>query len=343
MSAITLANGIKIQNYSKPYIIAEVNSSHNGSVETAKEMIKKAKEIGCDCVKFQSWSTESLYSKTFYKSNPIAQRLVQKFAMSEEELMDIVNYCKEINISFASTPYSTREVDFLVDKCDVPFVKIASMEINNYDYIEYIGRKGVPVILSTGMAELQEIENAVKAFEKSGNSNLIILHCISIYPAPASTINLNNIKLLQEKFPKYPIGYSDHTNGTEIACAAIALGSPVIEKHFTLDSSKMGMDNNMAIEPDEMERLVKNCHSVYEAMGSRERIVSQEEYAQRVKMRRSVVLVRDMAAGETITLADLDVKRPGTGIPPEMKQQLVGRVLKDNVAADNLILEENLK
>jgi sialic acid synthase SpsE len=342
MSNIISCNGKKVQNFGRPYIIAEVNSSHGGSVETAKEMIKRAKDVGCDCVKFQSWSTESLYSKTFYKSNPIAKRLVEKFALSETELLDIVEYCKSIDIAFASTPYSTSEVDFLVDKCNVPFVKIASMEINNYDYIEYIGRKGIPVILSTGMADFAEIEKAVTAFEKSGNPNLILLHCISIYPAPVSTTNLNNLKLLQERFPKYSIGFSDHSYGTEIASAAVALGAAVIEKHFTLDKSKMGMDNNMAIEPEEFATLVKNCHNVFEAMGSKDRIVSKEEYAQREKMRRSLVVVRDMQAGETITLSDLDAKRPGNGIPPERKMDLVGRVLKTNVAADHLIFDENL-
>lgn len=343
MSEIILNNGRKVKNYSKPYIIAEVNSSHGGSVETAKEMIRQAKEAGCDCVKFQSWSTESLYSKTFYAENPIAQRLVKKFALSEEELFEVVNFCKEINIDFSSTPYSKSEVDFLVDKCNVPFVKIASMEINNYNYIEYIAKKGVPVILSTGMADLHEIENAVKAFEKGNNPNLILLHCISIYPAPASTINLNNIPLLQKMFPKYAIGYSDHTYGTEIASAATALGAAVLEKHFTLDKTKMGMDNNMAIEPDEMKALVQNCINVHEALGSFDRIVSEEENAQRTKMRRSVIVTRDMSEGETIRLEDLDVKRPGTGIPPEKMHSLVGKVLKSNVSADTLILEENLQ
>jgi sialic acid synthase SpsE len=342
MFEVKLKNNIIIKNYSKPFIIAEVNSSHGGDVGLAKNMIKKAKEVGCDCVKFQSWSSESLYSKSYYSENPIAQRLVKKFSLSEEELLEVVSYCKEIGIAFSSTPYSRQEVDFLVDICKVPFVKIASMEINNYEYIEYISKKGVPVILSTGMADIEEVEKAVAAFEKGGNPNLIILHCVSIYPAPVDIINLNNIKLLQEKFPSYPIGYSDHTFGTEVSSAAVALGAAVIEKHFTLDNSKMGMDNNMAIEPEEMRLLVMNCHNVYQAMGAKERVVSEDEKNQRIKMRRSVVTTRDMKKGEKISAQDLDVKRPGTGFHPEKKIELIGRVLKNDIPADSLILEDNL-
>lgn len=342
MSEIVLNDQAIIKNHGKPYIIAEVNSSHNGNIDTAKEMIKKAKEIGCDCVKFQSWSPQSLYSKSYYDENPIAKRIIQKFSLSTQALLEVVAYAKEVGISFSSTPYSKEEVDFLVEQCNPPFIKIASMEINNYDYIEYIAKKGIPVILSTGMAEMEEIRKAVQVFEKVKNAQLILLHCVSIYPAPANTIHLNNILTLMEEFPHYPIGFSDHTDGTEISSGAVALGAGVVEKHFTLDSSKMGMDNNMAMEPDEMAQLVKHCHNIYEAMGSKERTVSQHEYEQRKKMRRSVIANKDLPAGHTLSLDDLDVKRPGTGIPPQDMSGLVGRILKTEVKSDTLITKDNL-
>ena len=342
MAEIILKDKTLIGDYKKPYIVAEVNSSHNGSVELAKEMVKKAKEVGCDCVKFQSWSAETLYSKSYYDSNPIAKRIVQKFSLSEDELFDIANYCKEIGISFSSTPYSKHEVDFLADKCSVPYIKVASMDINNYEYLKYIAKKGIPVILSTGMAELDEVKKAVKVFEEAGNTQLILLHCISIYPAEPSTIHLNNIPGLRKEFPQYPIGFSDHTYGTEIAAAATALGACVIEKHFTLDKAKMGMDNNMAIEPAEMEQLVKNCNNIYEAMGTQERIVSQAEYEQRKKMRRSIVAAKDLTKGSKICADNLNVKRPGDGLPPEKMEMLIGRVLKHDINEDTMILESDV-
>lgn len=342
MSEVILRDNTHVSNFAKPYIVAEINSSHGGSVELAKEMVAKAKEIGCDCVKFQSWSAESLYSKTYYDANPITKRIVQKFSLSEEQLLDIANYCKQIGVAFSSTPYSCEEVDFLLDKCNAPYIKIASMDINNYDYLRYIAQKNAPIVLSTGMAELDEIKKAVDVIEKAGNSKIILLHCISIYPAAASTIHLNNIVMLRETFPNYPIGFSDHTLGTEISSAAIALGAALIEKHFTLDKSKMGMDNNMAIEPDEFAQLIQNCHNVYEAMGSYQRVVSEAEYAQRKKMRRSVIALHDMEKGHVLVREDLGAKRPGDGISVSKIDSLVGKRLNRSIVADTLIYAEDV-
>lgn len=343
MSKVILRDATIIEDYGCPYIVAEINSSHGGSIEVAKQMVAKAKEIGCSCVKFQSWSAESLYSKTYYNANPITKRIVQKFSLSENELLEIAKYCKEIGIAFSSTPYSKEEVDFLLEKCDAPYIKIASMDINNYAYLEYIAKKQVPIVLSTGMSELEEIKSAVDVIEAAGNSQIILLHCISIYPAAPSTIHLNNIVGLRETFPNYPIGFSDHTLGTEISCAATALGAALIEKHITLDRSKMGMDNNMAIEPDEFALLVRNCHNVYEAMGNKERIVSEAEYEQRKKMRRSIIALHDLKAGEFIKPGDLDAKRPGTGISPVRLKDLMGKKLLRDIEADTLVWEDDLK
>ena len=161
MGKVILNDGRDIVDYGRPYVIAEVNSSHNGNTEVAKQMIDAAVEAGCDCVKFQSWNSQSLYSKTYYDKNPIAKRFVDKLSLSPEELGEVASYCKTKGIGFSSTPYSEEEVDFLV-QCEVPFIKIASMEINNLDFLDYIGRKQVPIVLSTGMAETEEIERAVR-------------------------------------------------------------------------------------------------------------------------------------------------------------------------------------
>lgn len=327
----------------EPYFIAELNSSHNGDIETAKKMCLAAKDAGCDAVKFQSWSAESLYSKSYYDKNPISKRIVQKFAIKPSDLKDLAEYCKSINIDFSSTPYSNLEVDFLANELNAPFIKIASMEINNYDFLRYIAAKNLPMILSTGMAEKSEVEKAVEVIENTGNKQLILLHCISIYPAPFETINLRNILWLKEAFKGYPVGFSDHTLGTCVACGAIALGACVVEKHFTLDKSKMGMDNNMAIEPDEMAQLVKDCKSVFKALGTKERIILDAEYKQRENMRRSVIATRNLATGTRLKREDLGLKRPGSGISAADIESLVGRELKRDIEADCLILCEDLR
>jgi len=337
MPHITLDDGSVIGNFQAPYVIAEVNSSHSGNIETAKEMIKAAKDAGCDCVKFQSWSAESLYSKSYYDANPIAKRIVDKFAMSEDELLEAANYCKEVGIAFSSTPYSKSEADYLLDVCKAPFIKVASMDINNYDYLAYIATKNRPIILSTGMAEFDEIQKAVTTLEENGNTQIMILHCVSIYPAEPETINLNNILMLREAFPNYPIGFSDHTLGIEIPVASVAMGAALVEKHLTLDASKMGMDNNMATEPDVMAQMVKGCHDVNKALGSRERVVSDAEREQSETMRRSVVAAGELKAGATLSRTDLDVKRPATGLAPEMLEALIGKTLTKDIEADMMI------
>jgi len=342
MKAFKLRNSKTISEDEKPYIVAEINTSHSGSIETAKDMIRKAKEVGCDCVKFQSWSAESLYSKTFYDTNPIAKRIFKKFSFSDSDLAEVVEYSKKCDIDFSSTPYSLAEVDFLLEKCNAPFIKVASMELNNYVYLDYIARTGAPIVLSTGMGELEEIHKAVEIIEKAGNKNICLLHCISIYPPDTSTINLRNISGLQQEFPNYPIGFSDHSSGTEMASAAIALGACLIEKHFTLDKTKIGMDNQIATEPEEMALLVRNCHNIQIALGDTKRVVLPAEIEQRTKMRRSIIATKDLKVGTKLTVDDIDVKRPGTGISPVKIGELVGKTIRRDIEGDTLIMEADI-
>ena len=343
MSKVILNDGKIIEDYSKPYFIAEVNSSHNGNIETAKQMILKAKEIGADCVKFQSWSAESLYSKTYYDANPISKRIVSKFAFSEEQFLEIIDYCNKTGIAFASTPYSTKEVDFLLEKGHVPFIKIASMDINNYPFLEYIAKKDTAIILSTGMSTYEEINKAMKVIKDAGAKRVILLHCISVYPVDCDDVNLNNILSLREQYPEYPIGFSDHSLGYEIPCAATAFGSCVIEKHFTLDKSKIGMDNQMATEPDEFKKMIDCCANVAISLGSRNRSVSEKEQEMILKMRRSVIAKQDLSAGKILELSDFDYKRPGDGIPPSGANVLVGKKLKKDIKADCIICLEDVE
>lgn len=338
MARIELNDKEILEDFGVPYIVGEMNTSHFGNINTAKQMIDEAKQAGCNCVKFQSWTTESLYSKTYYDKNPIAKRFVKGFSFDEIQLKELSDYCKSIGISFSSTPYSKEEVDFLVDKCEVPFVKIASMDLNNFSFLEYIGKKNVPIILSTGMGTIEEIRDAIKILEKTNNKNISILHCISIYPPEIQTIRLKNIIGLRKEFPLYPIGFSDHSIGIEIPIAAVALGACLIEKHFTLDKSKIGMDNQVATEPNEMKQLVKSCLNVQIALGEEERIILDAEVKKRVEMRRSLVSTKELKAGSILRLEDLDTKRPGTGIPPNKINEVIGKELKNDIEKDSVIL-----
>jgi sialic acid synthase SpsE len=343
MAQIEFRNGVKIGDYALPYIVAELNTSHFGSVEIAKEMVRSASDAGCNAVKFQSWSENSLYSEDYYRENPIAKRFVSKFSFSEAELQELSGFCSEVGISFASTPYSRREVDVLLDNFDAPYIKIASMDLNNLPFIEYIAKKNVPIVLSTGMSELKEIQDAVDLVLDSGSDNLCILHCVSSYPAQAEMLNLNNILMLREFFPTVPVGYSDHSLGIEMPSAATALGACLIEKHFTLDSSKIGMDNQMAIEADELAELGRNCRNVHIGLGSRDRRLGQDEKDQRTKMRRSLIVCGDLPEGHVLTDEDLDAKRPGSGLPPVELQNLVGRKLTKSVSANSVITEADIE
>jgi sialic acid synthase SpsE len=343
MANIKLRDNTILADYGTPYFVAEVNSSHNGDIGVAKEMVDSAVEAGCSCVKFQSWSAESLYCSTYYQSNPISKRIVSKFSLSEVELKEMANYCLMNGIAFSSTPYSKSEVDFLIDECGVPYIKVASMDLNNYPFLRYIARKNAPIVLSTGMSTMNEISKAIEIIETAGNSQICLLHCISIYPPELETIHLHNILGLREAFPDYPIGFSDHSLGVEMSVAAIALGAALIEKHLTLDRKKIGMDNQMATEPEEMALLVKCCRNTQLAIGSKERVVLEAELEQMKKMRRSVIVTKDLSVGTVLTSEDLDAKRPGTGISPDRIDNIIGRTLINDVKCDTLLNEEDFK
>lgn len=335
-----LRNGKRIVNGDMPYIVAELNSSHNGKVSIAREMIDVAKDCGCDAVKFQSWSAESLYCQDYYDKNPISRRMVHGFSLKPGELLELAEYCGEIGIDFSSTPYSEGEVDFLVEKCRAPFVKIASMDINNLPYLRYIAQKKIAVVLSTGMATVEEIEAAVAEMEDAGNRNICLLHCVSLYPTDVQAVNLNNMAMLKERFPDYAVGYSDHTIGSEAACASVGLGAALIEKHFTLSHEKIGWDNQMATEPADMKELVDVCRRAYKCLGTYERRLTSDEIEQQKKMRRSIVAAIDMSKGHRIEGRDLTAKRPGDGISVSEYKSVIGQVLNRDVQRDQLILEE---
>ena len=339
---IKLNNNKTIGEGHKPYFIAELNTSHFGDVEKAKRMIDMVKECGGDCVKFQSWSENTLYSIDYYIENPIAKRFVKKLALSEIQLKELAEYSTSIGIDFASTPYSNEEADFLINECQVPFIKVASMDINNYPFLEYLGKTKSAIILSTGMADFDEILRAVNVLESSGAENICVLHCVSVYPVRPYQVNLNNIKTLQNRFVKQPIGYSDHTLGIDVGIASVALGACVIEKHVTLDKSIIGMDNQMAIEREELEQMITRIDTVFQSLGKFNREVSNDELIQRGKMRRSLIASMELNPGDVLTEANIGAKRPGTGISVSRWSYYLGKKVNRKIEKDSLILPADI-
>ena len=342
----------EIKNYGKPYIIAEIGANHNGDMELAKKMIKSAIDCGADAVKFQSWTEKSLISKEEYDKNQkyddspkkhfgSLEEMVKKYYLREEQHFELKAYCDEIGVDFCSTPFSNDEVDLLM-KLNMPFIKVASMDITNLELLKYMAKQGKPVVLSTGMSTLGEIETAVETIENEGNNQIVLLHCISIYPPKYEDINLNNILMLQKAF-KYPIGFSDHTIGTSIPLASVALGSCIIEKHFTLDKDLPGWDHQISANPEELKVICQESNNIVMSLGSFQRVVSEDEKAKLHKFRRSIVLSRDMKSGEVIKLEDLEYKRPGTGIRPDEVKYVVGRKLKDDRNYDEVLKWEDLE
>ncbi|KAF1082725.1 MAG: N-acetylneuraminate synthase [Candidatus Rifleibacterium amylolyticum] len=350
MDEVKLGKYVVGKNHS-PYVIAEIGANHNGDMAIARQLIDVAKECGCNAVKFQSWTPESLISQEEYDNNQVytdspkkhfgsLREMVKAYYLRKEQHFELKKYCLKVGLDFCSTPFSYQEVD-LLEELGVPFYKIASMDINNFDLLAYVSSKGKPVLLSTGMADLAEIERAVHVIEREGNRQIILLHCISIYPPDFKDINLNNIPMLSKAFD-YPVGFSDHSIGISIPLAAVALGSCIIEKHFTLDKDMPGWDHEISADPHEMKALVCESRNVFTALGSSRRIVSEAELEKRKKFRRSIIVNADLPAGHVLRGSDLEYKRPGTFIPPSDKGLVIGRVLKNNLTAGKILRMEDL-
>ncbi len=331
----------KIVNSFNSFVIAEIGANHNGDIKLAKKLIDEAINCGCDAVKFQSWSKESLYTKSFYKDNISLEKTMEELSLSKEEHINLNDYCKENNIIFFSTPTTPEEVDML-EELDVPFFKVASMDLNNLPFIKYIALKGKPIILSTGMGTLSEIEEALNTIYKVGNREVVLLHCVSIYPPDDSIVNLKNMLMLKETFG-LPVGFSDHTIGISIPLAAIASGAKVVEKHFTLDKTLPGWDHAVSANPEEMKTIVQEGRRIIKALGSYQRIISEAEIEKRKSFRRSIVTKRDIKKGETIREEDLTSKRPEIGIKPSEIKYVVGRKVNRDISEDEIITWEDLE
>jgi N,N'-diacetyllegionaminate synthase len=320
------------------YIIAEIGANHNRDKTIAKKLIDKAADAGVDAVKFQTYKAETLYSKNaprFSKDKIKPFDLIKANELPLEWHRELFQYAVRKKLHFLSSPFNLEAVDEL-QSIGVPAFKVASFEIIDHELLRYIAKKKKPIILSTGLATLGEIEEALQVIRAEGNDQIILLHCASLYPSPPEIVNLNVIQTLSKTF-QVPVGFSDHTLGIHIPIAAIAKGASVIEKHFTLDRRLKGPDHSFAVEPEELKQLVKDIHDVEQAMGTGIKGRSRAEQEMYEKGRRSIIAAQHIVKGTTITREMLIVKRPGYGIEPRFINMVVGRIAKKDIKADHWI------
>lgn len=339
---------IKNKN-SKAIFIAEAGINHDGDISKAKKMIDVAVQAGADYVKFQSFKAKKLVTPDALTSTYIDegshtgesfQDLLQRLELNEDDHHELKNYCDNKNIKFLSTAFDEDSFDFLIS-LGVDIVKVASGDVTNLPLLKYMAKSGLPMIMSTGMATLGEIEEAINAIVSEGNTNIILLHCISWYPAEISTTNLRFMETLRHAFP-YPIGYSDHTLGINMSIAARALGAVVLEKHFTMDKTEFGPDHAASIEPDELKNLVTGLREVEAGLGSTNRVFCEKEISQRKVHRRSIIVSKRIESGETLTLDNLAIKRPGIGIKPKHIDKILGKKVRKSCDAESLLEWSNI-
>lgn len=330
------------------YFIAEIGSNHNGNFDTAKKLIDLAAEAGVDAVKFQTFRAKTHYSKytpQFDYSETVSQKPIHKII--EELEIDwawhkpLKDYSESLGLTFLTSPCDYESID-LMKEINLDAYKIASFDITDIELIEYMAKTGKPVLISTGMANMDDIGRAVNACRTVGNNDIIMFQCTSMYPAPAHLADLNTIPMIEKEFNVIP-AYSDHTMGDHIMLASVALGAKVIEKHYTLDRNMDGPDHAFGIEPHELKEAMKKLRDVEASLGKSQKTgVRPEEQQQMIRARRSLHVRRDMKVGEIITEADIITKRPSMGIEPYRKSEIIGKKVAKEIPEDHWITEDML-
>lgn len=325
------------------YIIAEAGVNHNGNFELACKLVDAAKAAGVDCIKFQTFKSEKLVShnaqKAEYQKSTTGKGsqvdMLKKLELSYKEFITLKEYCDKIGICFLSTPFDFDSIDFL-NSIDMPFWKIPSGEVTNYPYLLALARTGKPVVMSTGMCDLDEIRVAIKVFTDNGVTEIKLLHCNTEYPTPFEDVNLKAMQTIRDEFG-YEVGYSDHTKGIEVPIAAVAMGAAVIEKHFTLDRNMEGPDHKASLEPDELALMVRSIRNIEKAIGTRDKTPSPSERKNITVARKSIIAKTNIRAGDVLSRDNLTVKRPGTGISPMKWNEVLGTKAIRDFEEDELI------
>ena len=323
------------------FVVVEAGCNHEGSLELAKKLVDGAVLGGADAIKFQHYEPKKLATRSvpfFWVDKKEGTSQFKKYTeqklLTKKGFKDIAEYCKKKNIIFFSTPFDNKNADFLED-LQVPLYKIAATDLTNIPFLKYVARKGRPVAFSAGMCTVGEIEEAIDAMRSVGNDQLIPMHCIVVYPAPAGLANLNMIKTLQKLFPDYPIGFSDHTFGVNIPAIAASLGAKMIEKHYTLDKSMTGTsDHVFSIDADDLKRMVDNIREAEVCMGSHVRALLPEEKGAYLYGRRKVVADKNISKGSIIKADLIACKRSADGLYPKYFDMLIGRKAKVDIKED---------
>ncbi len=325
------------------YIIAEAGVNHNGSKELAYKLIDAAKKAGVDCIKFQTFKAENLVShnaaKADYQKDTTGEGsqidMLKKLELSYDDFIDLKKYCDKEGICFLSTPFDFESINFL-NGLDMPFWKIPSGEITNLPYLIALAKTKKPVVMSTGMCRMNEIEEAMRVLKDNGTTSIKLLHCNTEYPTPYEDVNLNSMKTMADAFD-VEVGYSDHTKGIEVPVAAVALGATIIEKHFTLDRNMEGPDHKASLEPDELAQMVTSIRHIEKALGSADKKPSPSEMKNIEVARKSIVASTHISAGDVFTENNLTVKRPGSGISPMRWNEVLGQKAARDYEEDELI------
>ena len=326
------------------FILAEAGVNHNGSLEVAKQLISAALEAGADAVKFQTFQVDKLvtpdaemaeYQRRNTANHSSQHEMLKQLELTHEEFAEIKSYADTRGILFLSTPHDEESADFL-DDLGAPCFKVASGDIPNIGFLRRVALKGKPIILSTGMAYLGEVEAAVRAIEEARNNNLSILHCVSDYPAHPASCNLRAMDTLARAFG-YPVGFSDHTLGFDVTLAAVARGARVIEKHLTLDKNMPGPDHKASLNPSEFAAMVKAVRVVEAALGDGVKRPASSELEMRVATRKSVVAARRIPAGRIIAAEDLTLRRSSGGLDPAYLALIIGRKSRRNLDVNSVI------
>lgn len=325
-------------------IIAEAGVNHNGSFELAKKMVDAAKDAGVDYVKFQTFNPKKLVSKYAEKaeyqkkttgSDETQLQMLQKLALTEYTFLSLRDYCKEVGIGFISTPFDLDSIAFL-ETFNMDFWKVPSGEITNLPYLEAISKTKRKVVMSTGMCDMNEIQDAIEVLEKNGTSEITLLHCNTQYPTPYEHVNLSAMNTIRDALHK-EVGYSDHTQGIEVPIAAVAMGATVIEKHFTLDKNMEGPDHKASLDPIELKQMVMAIRNIERAIGNGLKEPSSSELANKAVARKSIVASRDIKQGEVFSEDNLTTKRPGTGVSPMKWHDVIGKVAVRDFSEDEII------
>lgn len=330
------------------FIIAEIGNNHNGDFDLAMRTIQAAKDAGADAVKFQKRNVEQLLSKEMKEmiyDNPRSFGRTYREHRENQELsiaqyVELKNFAETLGLVFFATPFDFTSADEL-ESIGVHAYKISSFDITNKPLLEYVAKKGKPILLSTGMSTLKEMDDAIEAI-LAHNTLLIVNHCTSIYPTPDTAIDLNMVKVLKDRYAPVPVGYSGHEPDILPTVASIGLGAQTVERHFTLDKEMKGSDHHMSINPVEFKEMVNQIRRMEILLGSYEKRIHDGEIPIRQKLAKSIVARHDIPKGQRITMEDLITKSPGSGINPTLLDEVIGRVADKDIPADTMLPEEAL-